>query len=398
MKKIFFATLAVAALALSCQKNEVVVENPSLNQAIEFSTYSAKAPQTKGIIMNNAALNKFGITAFYTDEANWGGTSESVNFMWNQKVEWLSSGEEGAGSWTYTPVKYWPTETTDKISFFAYAPYSEGNKTNGIVNSNNDEIGTPTLVFTVNNAADKMVDFVADQVIDRQHASTTEEGNAAKVQFALQHELTRLTIDAKVSTDLINTKGTTIINVKTVELDGLTNGKFYQSAKYTFGNTSDARGTWDYTDATYLPETYSLSSVLDLVTPATDTYGGYVVSGVQLGYAETTTAKSLFEDNEYLFLIPVTANDGNGLGEEDASVTFTYDIVTVDPALENGHSVTPATKTVYLPTGIMKQGVAYKITFLFEIDQIEVSATVDPWGTEETADTNIPYLPDDETK
>jgi len=38
------------------------------------------------------------------------------NFMSNQYVGW-------AGSWSYHPVKYWPNQSSDHVSFFAYAPH-----------------------------------------------------------------------------------------------------------------------------------------------------------------------------------------------------------------------------------------------------------------------------------
>ena len=36
---------------------------------------------------------------------------------------WDETLNSNTGGWTYSPVKYWPNNKNDKISFFAYAPY-----------------------------------------------------------------------------------------------------------------------------------------------------------------------------------------------------------------------------------------------------------------------------------
>lgn len=55
------------------------------------------------------------------------------NFMKNQEVKWTEGTEGANGSWSYSPIKYWPNPTRgqDKddcrqnVSFFAYAPYQQ---------------------------------------------------------------------------------------------------------------------------------------------------------------------------------------------------------------------------------------------------------------------------------
>lgn len=85
-----------------------------------------------------ATVSGFGVFAYYTNTAAYGNAynsgSQSPNFMYNQQVAWSSS------TWAYSPIKYWPNDTQTsavdqksatgtqdnggKISFFAYAPYT----------------------------------------------------------------------------------------------------------------------------------------------------------------------------------------------------------------------------------------------------------------------------------
>ena len=108
-----------------------------------------------------------------------------------------------------------------------------------------------------------------------------------------------------------------------------------------------------------------------------------------------TSPVDLFNTNQYLFLIP--AEKATGLDANSTSATITYDIITEDSNLEDGYSKTSATKTVYLPAGIMQQGKAYNLTFTITVDQVKLDATVEDWKTATNSDIDVPYTPDDAT-
>ena len=44
------------------------------------------------------------------------GEASTADYMYNQEVEYSSD-------WEYSPIKYWPNNTNDRLSFMAYAPY-----------------------------------------------------------------------------------------------------------------------------------------------------------------------------------------------------------------------------------------------------------------------------------
>ena len=100
-------------------------------------------------LMTNASLQAkgFGVYCWYTGTTNFDAeqhAKETTTYllMNNQEVTYDGT----AGSWTYSPSKYWPLESSEKLTFRAYAPYSS----TGL--SLSAEKGTPLL--QVNVAAD----------------------------------------------------------------------------------------------------------------------------------------------------------------------------------------------------------------------------------------------------
>lgn len=382
MKKVLvFGLIAGAGFLMgSCSKDAA---NSEFSQnAIEFGTYLGRDAQTKGAITSSTSIQTsgFGVTAFYTGQTAWTAASANAapNFMYNQKVEYATS------AWSYSPVKYWPTMKGDKISFFAYAPYNAA----GIeLAGNNATTANTSLTFTVQDNAANMVDFVAAQVIDATQKDAAEGGQSA-VTFNLKHELSRLAFKVKTSENMAAES-----HVVLKEVDLAAGDFFYKNATYTFANATtanDVKGTWSNREK--MSAAYNVVGVLSEDFKA-QTIGGKVYSEKVLNLT-TNAGTDLFKADGYLFLIPVEG----GLVENKAAVTFKYDIVTKDANLKDGYSCTEATKTVYLPAGLLQQGKAYNVTFTFNVDKIEVDASVADWTTDPADDVNVPFTPDDATE
>ncbi len=417
MKKIFFATLAVAALALSCQKNEVVVENPSLNPAIEFGVYTGRAPITRAGVLDNDNFNKFGVTAFYTGENAWLDDQKEAyagipNFMYNQDVN--KSGE----SWIYSPIKYWPTQETDKVSFFAYAPYSEDNTYVEI--TDNNKSGSPKVTVTIptkEGAGAAMVDFVADVQIDVTHSvdnyhdggaeNTNGNNTRGPVEFKMQHEMTRLALTAALDEDLVTENGQdSWVVIKSIKFGKGENLYYYPKGVYSFADVNDEgntinRGKWSFEGVTAVE--FLLNDYLGFTAGKT-----YCTDGSQGVLGKTYEDKTLGlnsddivnlmtgapkteKDDAFLFLLPPKGEQGLDAAKD---IVIKYDIVTKDAALNDGYSCTEAEKTVHMPVGFLKQGKAYSLHFTFYVDQIELSATVEDWGDKEDNSIKVPYSPD----
>lgn len=389
-KNLYLGLIACAALTMTGCSNDEVSYSSSKQEvrAIQFDTYLGKNVQGRGTETTTNSIqttDKFGVTAFYTGQTVWTSPTKAPDFMYNEKVSYSDS------KWTYSPVKYWPTMKNDRISFFAYAPYSASDGNNGITLPGKSNASTPTsLTFEINATASGMIDFVAAQVINatQQDGVSEENTNSDReaVSFTFKHELSRLAFKVKTSKDLET--GSHVV-LKSAELVA---GGYYKKATYTFANTSAGVGTWTFADENKTSEKYDLSSIINF--DAEKTIGGkpYGASENVFAFESSTTPEELFTTGQYLFLIPPAGN--TGLSANTAAVKFTYDIVTQDGELAAGFSCTSADKTVYLPAGILKQGEAYNVTFTFDVDDIEVSGSVATWtnGTD-PSDTEIPFTP-----
>ena len=399
----FMGFIACAALTMTgCSNDEINAPQQSQgNNAIEFSTYLGRNAQgSRGTETNDASIkNKnggFGVLAYYTKQDDFNITNHTPNFMWNQKVT------HNGTNWEYTPVKYWPTKVKDKVSFFAYAPYVAGGDANGIVLSGNSATGAPTATITLPNDPSNTIDFVAAVQMNKTHDNSDNANN--NVSFTLKHEMTRVKVQAKLDKSVYSDtddKHKTFVVIKNVTFND--KGQFYKSGKYTFSIKDGERGTWT-TTANASTYTLDLNGVLNKTKITANDAKGETVSGnYKTGvYGIKLTKKDkpedLFKTNEYLYLIPVSADNGDGLTDGKATATIEYDIVTEDSKLAAGYSCTSATKTVLLPKGTLKQGISYNYIFTIKLDEIVLNAEVKDWDKAASDNgINVPYSPDDAT-
>lgn len=391
----FMGLIACAALTMTgCSNDEINAPQQSQeNNAIEFSTYLGRNAQgSRGTETDTGSIKTsgFGVLAYYTEKADFANTNKP-NFMWNQKVTYSNS------AWSYTPVKYWPTKVSDKVSFFAYAPYVAGGNANGIVLSGNSATGAPTATITLPDDPSKTIDFVAAVQMNKTHDNSASANN--NVSFTLLHEMTRVKVQAKLDKSVYNAsdaKHKTFVVIKNVTFND--KGKFYKSGIYTFSKTDGERGTWTTTDNA-TAYSLDLNKVMKKdtikVTGAKDKSGSGDYQKGEAGIKLVNTDPvSLFKDDQYLFLIPVA-----NLTDGKATATIEYDIVTEDSKLAVGYSCTNAIKTVKLPAGTLKQGISYNYIFTIKLDEIVLNAEVKGWDeTASDSNINVPYSPDDATK
>lgn len=386
----FIGLIACAALTMTgCSNDEINVPQQSQgNNAIEFSTYLGRNAQgSRGTETNDASIKSenggFGVLAYYTEQNNFADANNNKpNFMWNQKVT------HNGTNWEYTPIKYWPTKVGDKVSFFAYAPYVENGNDKGIVLSGNSATGAPTATITLPDDLSQTIDFVAAVQMNKSAANNN-------VSFNLKHEMTRVKVQAKLDKlvyDANDAKKRTFVVIRDVKFNDKV--QFYKSGTYTFSTDDSKRGTWTHATnaSTYTLDFGALNTEL---IQADGAHSGDYMTGVNGVKLVDTTAKDLFKNKEYLYLIPVPVKDGDGL-----TATIDYDIVTEDSQLVAGYSCTSATKTVSFPAGAFQQGKSYNYTFIIKLDEIVLNATVKDWDIvpDKDKDINVPYSPDDATK
>lgn len=358
--------MAMAALAIAgCSQNEVTDVNPDIHPAVGFDVYTGV--QTKGAETTTTTLKAanagFGILGFYTGASNWEAAKANVlpNFMYNEKAYYKTS------SWTYDATKYWPSNPNHMITFFAYAPYEAtptvGGNTKGIVLSGKTQKGVPYIDFTLKGAdkLDEMVDLVVADKSDETYSK-----NSGTVNFQFKHILSKVQFKVKLKNAL---SGGTRIFVKKLEILGSANNgnsQFYTKAKY-------ANQHWGY-DATNIPS--ADFDVANIMNTAAVTVGDYSKTAIEA----TTSATSLFKNDQFLFLIPVNDKENPAPGEEtgttangEIKVRLTYDAITPDTNDNTKYLVSETEALVDLPSGALKLGTAYTYTFNLTLNPVVVS-------------------------
>lgn len=367
MKKYFiFTALAAVALA-ACTKIENH-EIADIEEPVSFGVYAGKAA-TKAVsatdfgTIDQAALqassNGFGVFAFHSDNSAGSndyaaGTPSNFkpNFMYNQKVKYES------GEWKYSPLKYWPNEygtganstATDKLTFFAYAPYVATAGTEGVTAiSANNATGDPTVSFKVPAKAEEQIDLLWSNADLK---NMTKQATGGKVSFTFVHALSNLSIYPIAvvdATDIPASGGTDIDAATKVTINSITiKGKFNQE-----GTLNLATGVWTSSAATTdQTVSYQPTTAFD-VTDINDK-------------GEATTPIS-----EFMF-IPSTA-------AANYEITIDYDFTTTDAAVDGGQVVVNNKITKTLNGLTFERGKKIKLYIALGITSVKFEATVGNW-------------------
>ena len=189
MKTNYLTAVALGLLTAlcGCQAEDDAPHTPQGTIPIGFSS---DVPQTRATKEYGSAadLTDMGVFAYFTNGTFSEGSS-TPNFMYNQQVE-----RQADGSWTYSPVRFWPGNTTDKISFFAYAPYVDHAASGGSNPSfqGKTAAGYPQLTYTVPVAEGDQTDLLAAVPLMNRTAPAGEQ-----VKFKLKHALTKVNVGIK---------------------------------------------------------------------------------------------------------------------------------------------------------------------------------------------------------
>ena len=362
------ALVTLTALTFSgCSENEVTDINPDANPAMSFDVYTGvqtKGKETTTASIQAATSDGFGVLAYKTaGEWSSGATAATPDIMYNEHVYYDAA-------WKYDNTKFWPTNT-DKISFFAYAPYESApdvGTSKKIILSAATETGAPTIQFEVNSTElTKMVDLVTDNT----QTDKTSSDNTGKVSFELKHVLTKVVLKAKTDVALGNDTKVFITGVKVAPKES----KLCSKATYKF-----ADDTWNYSSPTYFEAADinlydETNGVLNLTTANS---WGYTTNSVDVS---GTNEVALFKENEALYFIPV--DNATGLAEAgDVQLKVSYDIVTKVTESSNTTS-SVSEKVIDLPVSALKKGNFYTYTLVISMNAIKLEGTVSTtWATE----------------
>lgn len=310
----------------------------------------------------------FGIIAFNTESQDWSSdTNLKPNFMWNQQVVKQST------TWKYSPVKYWAIDNSQKISFFAYAPYS-ANGEYGIRPSANNVSGEPYIDFTLAEPGN-MTDLVANQQIDQ--TGIDSNGKEQSVSFKLSHILCSMILKVKINKTYIKEAGiSSFVYIKKLCLKQ--SDALYSSGRYYFAEQTDSTGRWDL-------KTSDLSAadidLMPIARTAADEKNIDSISGFRGVYPSVleSTAQELFVENQKLYLIPANNRQGT-LNNGDISIGVEYSIVTFDSNLECGYVISNNRLTIPLPAGALKMNTSYTYTIELSAKDVELKGEEKTWG------------------
>lgn len=189
-----FTALFLLALLAGQACAEVEPQQEELTPIVFSAVVSGEMPATKAEGMTDESGLKaagFGVFGCYTGLHRYSESDVNSSFMYNQKVKWVS----GDSRWEYEPVKYWPNgegeattatgENPHYVSFFAYAPYSNGS--NPCIPSCilEQEKGNPWILYRLSeNPADQVDLLYAQPLLDQ-----TKPKTGSKLEFTFKHAL-----------------------------------------------------------------------------------------------------------------------------------------------------------------------------------------------------------------
>ena len=207
MKRCAIAVLLTLFAGVACNE----IERPEEKIVpISFSAVVSDGIATRatGMIDDDASLQAggFGVFGCYTGLHNYSESDANSSFMYNQKLEWVS----GDAHWEYNPVKYWPGEEGHKVSFFAYAPYSECNGTGCIPSCvRYQETADPWVMYRIAENPDDQVDLLyATPLLDQTKMAVNE-----RLEFTFKHALACVGENVTISTSA------TGVTLKEVSID-----------------------------------------------------------------------------------------------------------------------------------------------------------------------------------
>ena len=436
--------LAVASLMLAaCSSADEVATAPAATPEagetpISFGAYMNRNTTRGGAtgelttdILKTAASGGFGVMAYYTDNQPY-TISAVPNFMYNQQVT------HNGSAWVYTPLKYWPnefgaaatSEGMDRLSFFAYAPYTAVNLVTGeaadiesgiIGMTRSTENGYPKVRYAASFDPDKKVDLCWAEPKRNLIKQTVD----ATVPFNFNHALASLNVQIDALFDETAAPGTNALDantriwVRSVTFDGFA-----------------VKGDLNLNNDNPVPEWNDLYSNLPLSGEPVTIYDGrrdgregyaampnenpiginsvlvqsgeYTTDGTTItshtDKGVTSTAVNLFENTnatpaatDPIYVIPTGV---------PLQVTIVYDVETYDPNLVStflsdaktkGVSVeNTITKTILLnptvPTSrlILEAGFKYTVKLHLGMTSVKADADVVEWVDGDEASTGLP--------
>lgn len=425
-KSLFFAAAAVAVLA-SCSQDEkgLDLNIANENQAIEFNAFASTAV-TRGIVNTVEDFQQgIGVFAFYQPSNNGNKPADyttikypTPNFMYNQKIQYDATNT----NWYYSPVKYWPNNKNDELSFFAYAPYT-ATTTWEDLNITTDATGATIMrSFYVFNEVENQKDYLfaepllnktkpteiydsldapyaaADSIgaVNMKYNSTqTNPTYPEVIRFDFKHIMSKINLFVGVYVDdTLNSAGSDTLNPKGVKpekwLDPNTKITIesieFKDLYQTYAWTSSASPKWKGDGSQNIKVKPSADDNADTIKSATWTNDKW---HRVLGYGKKSgTDKVVLNDttnnDQYMFLAPQIV--------ADKEIVITYIVDTKDSKAENCSTVKNVITKKWSDLAAdfkLEGGTQYRLYFLIGMKSVKVAATITDWVDASNPDLEV---------
>ena len=449
----WFFAVAGLLLTVGCTEEATVTRSAEMPVAVGFAPYmqqSREGNTTRGdrreqggvagvTRADDAALTALKTTGFSVFASHHGADDYSLtgtagtrafNFMYNERLWWNSA----ASRWEYSPVKYWPNGTdapnaadspsntatesaTQKVSFFAIAPYFEYSSTKEgypacITDLTANSVATASSYVEYTSALTPGVgtDLLWADNVDLFKQKASGEGLVdGRVQMPFVHALTQLgvTVQARVDesdgynsdvySDDVDSRTRILIDQVTItgltktarlmltSMEGTPRWAGATTSTVTIDGNGD--GTSQGTVAAALSNSYLESTTLKKWAGSTGT--GYYLYNSSGTYATTDAAEAAF--NELPEGVTSTeqalcSESGNFICPPGtlSGVSITYYVVTFDEQLElNAPQYFSIVKNVvsYSPSVALEYNKQYRLRLLLGLTSVKFELLeLDEWG------------------
>ena len=386
----------------------------------------------------------FGVFAFHgNDDWLYASGTQQPDFMYNQQVTYETD------HWEYSPLKYWPNETgsdavsynTDRLSFFAYAPYvavtpetgelttayTGTECTTGITAmSNHHHQGDPWVQYVVNYDASNQVDLCWADVNDNTlNQKKHNIGNPVQLNF--HHALSAINVQIDAVVDALGSPGSALDDNTRIYMRSVTFEGFAATGALNLYNRVSGTPRWignygqgqiGMDDVTIYDgrrdrhegsganaNEWPIGLNADIIQS-----GPYTVSGGDI----TSAPRGVTNTAVNLFTPPGTGTDEAKLAApvyvipngQPLRVTVAYDVETYDPSLKYqrlsddqtyGSSV-PNVISSWVRLGgdnlVLEAGKQYTISLHLGMTSVKVDVVdVKPWVDGAIVNVTIPDTP-----
>lgn len=310
----------VLMLLGGCTESEEMAVNES-KRAVAFTADAEQPTRSSSTFTANKKIpagQSIGIYAYLHRNSTW-SSSAQPNFMFHQQATYTEEDE----TFRYTPLKYWPNDSRDKVSFIAYFPYcSDGasypaNATGLQPLMTNDGTGLPTFRFTVKDNANEQVDFLVSDLLPNLPNGTSavspsqtnnREGLTIndRVHFLFKHMTSkvefRVVVDPAIRRDIAHFQLNSL-TITNIYKDGLLSPNPPSGTTYEWTEQTARHGTdpaYSYPCTTYepyllMPQTIRDDAMINLdyeITFKSDSTTYKYVDGKAVPVADYTYKKS----------------------------------------------------------------------------------------------------------